>query len=126
MNNVPYVLVVAVLLVSVSVIGCDTNEVADTEIVDISILPKSATIEEGESRDFSVVGLTASGEEVQDAQLDGRWWSTDSTVFTVTDDGTATGRDSGSAYCMVEVNSLSKVGEAQFVGRDSAFITVLK
>lgn len=126
MRDVPFVLIVAILIGSLAVIGCDTNEVGTTEVVDINMLPESATIGAGETVDFSVVAVTAAGETVQATDHDVRWWSTDTTVFEVDNDGTAIGKDAGSAYCMVEMSTLSKAAAALFVGRDSAFVTVLK
>ncbi len=124
MKDVPYAFLVAILIGSLAVIGCDTNEVESNEIVDISMSPESATIEVGETMDFSVEALTASGETVQATDHDVRWWSRDTTVFKVGNDGTAIGQDAGSAYCIVEVNTLSKTASALFVGRDSARVMV--
>lgn len=75
--------------------------------------------------DFEVVALTASGDMIRDANLDFTWWSTNPTVFTVEDDGTATGQSSGTALCKVEATEeeASKVTRL-FSGRDSVFVSV--
>ena len=109
--------------------GCDSHEDnLDTEIEGIAISPDTVSIEVGERMDFTVVALTASGDTVRDASLALTWWSTDPSVFTV-DGNTATGRQTGTAYCMVEANNDALSATAsnrvrRFVGRDSAFVFV--
>lgn len=125
-NDVPCVLIAVILIGSLAVIGCDTNETESNEIVEISMEPQNATLEAGETADFSIVALTASGETVEAADHDVRWWSTDTTVFKVTNDGNVTAQGEGEAYCVAEMTPLSKAASALFVGRDSAFVTVLK
>lgn len=86
--------------------GCDLigaeDESEESPITSIEISPDSVSMAVGEQVDFSIVALTASGDTVQDADLTIRWWSTDTTVFTVEEDGLATGQGAGTAYCMVE------------------------
>ena len=113
-----------ILLASFALIGCDSNDSsASDEISEIDIQPESASLAVGEREDFSIVLRDASGDPAQDADFDVRWWSTDTTVFDVNDEGAALAKNSGSAYCMVEVTELAKA--ARFTGRDSAFVTVL-
>lgn len=116
--------------------GCDLLDAEDENedegpIHAIAISPDSVAISVGEQVNFSVVALTASGDTVRDPDLAIRWWSTDSTVFTVEEDGLATGQGSGTAYCMVEATDEEagkKAGKTavpglpHFVGRDSAFV----
>lgn len=142
-------LAVAVALTGALVlIGCDSNDVSEepeVEIAAVAITPDSASIEVGESVDFSVVALTASGDtipdaDLRDADLDIEWWSTDTDVFTVEAGGIATGQTSGTALCMVEAtgesviqlettsNATGKMAHSTlrpFTGRDSAFVSVL-
>lgn len=108
-------------------VGCDTNNPAtDDEITGIRMLPDSASIEAGDQFQFSIVAVTESGEELEEHDLDVRWWSTDTDVFTVSDNGVAVANEAGSAWCMAEDENLSKNQSAmRFVGRDSAFVTVL-
>jgi len=124
LNAIKYALGVATLIFSTILVGCDSNDMddADGAVSEIRILPDSASIEVGDEAEFSVVALTVAGETVDDADLDVRWWSSDSTVFTVEDDGSALGHVPGEAYCMVEVTDPSKA--ARFTGRDSAFVVV--
>ena len=105
-------------------IGCDSNdpEPAESEIDAVAITPGTAVMNVGDQVDFTIAALTAAGDTVHDANLDVRWWSTDSTVFDVEDGGTAIARNEGTAYCMVEVTELAK--KLRFTGRDSAFVTV--
>jgi len=114
----------ALLLAAVQ-FGCDSNDPATTEgeVAEIRITPESADIAVGELVDFSLVALTATGDTAQGATLDVRWWSTDSTVFSVNASGEAVGQDPGTALCMVEVTELAKAG-ARFTGKDSAFVRV--
>lgn len=114
-----------VFLIAFGAAACDTNDPAADEIAEIRMEPDDATMTVGETTDFSVMGVTESGDVVEDANLDFQWWSTDTTVFTVTENGVATARGEGEAFCVAESNALSKAG-MMFVGRDSAFVTVLK
>ena len=94
-----------VLAAVIVLTGCDLAEVDDEDPIEsIAILPDSVSISVGDQVDFSVVGVTASGDTVRDADFSLRWWSTDTTVFTVEDDGLATGQGSGTAYCKVEAS----------------------
>lgn len=116
----------AVLLVSFALLGCDSSDPdADVgEFERVVIMPDSVAMEVGEQVDFSFATLTAAGETVPGDELTVRWWSTDTTVFTVDDAGTAIGRGAGKAYCVLEVSDLAKA--AMFVGRDSATVLMLK
>lgn len=113
-----YNLMALVLTGALVLVGCDSNDNTgyENQIARIEISPDSVSLGVGEQADFSVVALTASGDTVRDVSLE--WWSTDPSVFTVEDDGLATGQEPGSAFCNVEVNA------RRFVGRDSAFVSV--
>lgn len=110
------------------------------EAVDVIISPDSAEFSVGEQMQFSAFVLTDAGDTVATEDLDveweGEWWSSDPEVFTVEDNGMATGQDSGEAYCVVELTLeddqifetagfLTK-SRARFTGRDSAFVLMLK
>lgn len=114
----------AVLLISLALVGCDSNDSGSTtnEIEKVVMLPRIAEIQVGGTREFELVPVTASGDSIRDLEMDVRWWSTDTTVFTVTEDGMATAVDTGSAFCMAEVDEIGKV--RRFVGRDSASVIV--
>ena len=110
--------------------GCDSTDAnEEPEIEELIISPSSVNIAVGDQADFSAVALTASGDTIRDLEL--RWWSTDSAVFTVENNGTATGQSPGSAYCKVELaddaantaNHL-KAAKRPFPGLDSAFVSV--
>lgn len=110
--------------------GCDSNEVAeDPEIARIDISPDNASIAVGEQVDFSAVALTASGDTVRDVEWE--WVSTDPAVFTVENNGVATGQSPGSAFCTVGVSDDAttnaihrKAAKRRFDGLDSAFVSV--
>lgn len=114
-----------VLLLTLILLGCDSNDPGSTtdEITGIRMIPDSVAMEVGQQADFSIVAVTESGDEIQDHDLDVRWWSTDTTVFTVSSDGVAIGQGAGEAWCMAEAEALSK--SQRFVGRDSARVVML-
>jgi len=64
-------MLVALVFVGALVLtGCDSNEDAPADRIEgIAISPDTATIGIGEQEDFTVVGLTASGDTVRDADL---------------------------------------------------------
>lgn len=116
-------------------IGCDSNDAVEEEpeFVEVVILldRDSVSLEVGEQFDFSSGAITASGDTVQDHNLDVRWWSTDTTVFTVDNNGVATGQNPGRGHCMVEITDQvantsvnSKAVAPKFVGRDSLVVHV--
>lgn len=92
------------VLAGCDIIGVEDDDEDQAPIEAVAISPDSVAIEVGEQVDFSVAALTAAGDTVQDADLSIRWWSTDTTVFTVEEDGLATGQGSGTAYCVVEAS----------------------
>lgn len=129
-SQMKYLLNLAVLLVTFGLFGCDSNDPEgtdpETEITEVRMVPDSADIEVGHQVDFALVALTAAGDTVHDAALDITWWSTDTTVFTVENDGLAIGHDTGSAWCMADVVELSKsAASLRFTGKDSAFVRVM-
>ena len=93
----------------------------------VIIQPKNAAFHVGEQRDFSAFVITASGDtvDIDNPDIELKWWSSDTTVFTVKNAGTATGQNPGEAYCIVEITipdgtSLKRL----FTGRDSAFVSI--
>lgn len=134
-NAFIYSLAALMLAGALVLAGCDSTDAnEEPEIEALIIAPSSVNIAVGEQADFSAVALTASGDTIRD--LDLRWWSTDSDVFTVENDGLATGQAPGEAYCKVELADdaastashlragPSKTAKRIFVGRDSAFVSV--
>lgn len=103
-------------------------------IAEVRISPDSAGIPVGETVDFSFALLSPSGDEVEGVELNTRWESTDTSIFTVEDNGLATARSPGSAKCVIEVSSYplsaTKSGPTYqaallgFVGQDSARVVV--
>jgi hypothetical protein len=127
-TKAPYVCIVILSLIpALGLMGCDSNDVEDPQghgVERIIISPNSASVAVGEQVGFSAFALTAQGDTVDTAGLniEWRWWSSDPSVFTVEEDGTATGRSPGEEYCVVEATILS--GLSNFNGRDSAFVMV--
>jgi len=121
-----HVLTALVIFTPFAMVGCDSNDVETTEfeseVSEIRIFPDSAILEVEDQVDFSFVALSEAGDTVRDVNFEINWWSTDSTVFKVEDDGRAIAGEPGTAYCMIEVTELAKL--APFTGKDSAFVTV--
>lgn len=116
-----------VLFFTALLLGCDSNDsgLVDDEIAGIRMLPESVTMEPGDQAQFSIVAVTESGEEIEDHDFDLRWWSSDTEVFTVSENGIAVANEPGEAWCIAEVEALQKYTGVRFVGRDSAGVTVL-
>ena len=123
----------ALLTAMLVLVGCDTTDLAEEEqIASIAIFPDSVALEVGEQVDFDVVALTASGDTVENANLKLRWWSTDTAVFTVEENGLVTGQGSGRAFCKVEATDGEAAGKTVAsgshrlmrvpIGRDSAVV----
>ena len=117
----------------VALSSCDKDDDSDTngmEIEKIAITPEDASMAVGEQEDFSAYALTTSGEKLYFNELDmeSRWWSSDTTVFTVQENGVATGKNQGAAYCIVEATVTLKSGQLKalrfYTGRDSAFVSI--
>lgn len=111
--------------------GCDsdnsTGALGVEDIDEVVISPDSAAVEAGEVIDFSAVALTAEGDTVRDVSF--VWKSSNPDVFTVEDDGTATGQAPGDAYCGVDIPegaAKAKTRGAKIVpiGLDSAVVHV--
>jgi hypothetical protein len=118
--------------------GCSNNEddvqpTQDDPVAEIFIDPGTATIPVGEIFEFSVVALDETGDTLNAAEvgIEWEWWSTDTDVFTVEQDGTARCESAGEAFCVVEyqipfnANNVSETAaRMNFTGRDSAFVHV--
>lgn len=112
------------IAVSTMLTGCLTNNdesESQNQIASIHISPDSASIAVGSSREFTAYALNAAGDTVHNAEIQFNWWSSDTEVFTVEDNGTATGKAEGSAFCIIEIATRNR---AAFTGRDSAFVSV--
>ena len=114
---------VALLILSFAA-GCDSTDTAEgEEIQELEMLPESIEMQVGETADFELVAVTAAGDTVRNELVDVRWWSTDTTVFNVTEGGLATAVGTGTAYCMAEGTHPGKRA-VRFTGRDSAFVRI--
>ena len=116
-------------------VGCDNNDVTGPEdedhgVEDIVIEPQSVEFEVGTQQAFEAFLLDAEGDTVDPSEIEGfniqwEWWSTDTEVFVVEQDGSggiATSENSGEAYCVIEVTITD--GTSNFSGRDSSFVMV--
>jgi hypothetical protein len=107
--------------------GCDRDDETEPQghhAEEIAIQPEDASFAVGEQVQFNAVLLTAAGDTVDTSGLDvdWQWWSSDDNVFTVEDNGLATGQNPGEAFCIAEVTVLE--GSQNFTGRDSVFVVV--
>ena len=71
----------------------------------VTVEPPSASIEEGETRQFSAMALTSDGMEIQEAEF--TWLSSDEMVATVDATGLATGVGAGEAMITATADSVS-------------------
>ncbi len=117
----------------VALSSCNKDDDSDTngmEIEKIAITPEDASMAVGEQEDFSAYALTTAGDTLyfDDLDVDSRWWSSDTTVFTVQENGVATGKNAGEAYCIIEATVTVEASQLKalrfYTGRDSAFVTI--
>jgi hypothetical protein len=124
------VLVFAGLATLISCYKEDDNATNDVEIEKIAITPEDASMAVGEQEDFSAYALTTKGEKLYFDELDveSHWWSSDTDVFEVQENGVATGKSKGDAYCILEATIHLKSGQLKaprlYTGRDSAFVSI--
>ena len=103
-----------------SVTGPEENEIENAEVV---IEPQNVSIEVDEQIDFSAFVVTPSGDTLnEEFNFHWNWYSSNPDVFTVQNNGTATGHNSGEAFCIVEASTGSEKIRAKlrYVGLDSA------
>lgn len=133
----------AIFVVMFIISGCGDDDPASPQlkdVVDVIISPDSAEFSVGEQMQFSAFVLTEAGDTIATEDLDieweGEWWSSDPDVFTVEQNGFATGQNPGEAFCIValdleddqvfsQAGFLTKKSLARFTGRDSAFVLML-
>jgi len=114
--------------------GCDSDDVTgpdnDHGVVEVVIEPPEVEFEAGSQQEFKAFLRDAEGNTVDPSEIDGfdidwEWWSSDTNVFTVEQDGSAgigTGENSGEAYCIIEVTITE--GNSNFTGRDTTIVFV--
>ena len=124
------IFILMILLVGTTLTGCDDDNATGTEEEDISqaevvIEPQNVTLEVDEEVDFSAFVVNASGDTINDElDIDWNWYSSDPDVFTVLNNGTATGHNPGEAFCIVEASTANSKIVAKMVpiGLDSAHV----
>lgn len=112
-----------VVTASLIMIGCVTDSDSTGSpnlIANIQIAPDSLSIPVGETGEFTAFALDESGDTLRDESIKFNWWSTDKEVFTVEGNGTATGQEAGTAFCVIEIATRNRA----FTGRDSAFVRI--
>ena len=108
----------------------EDSESADIQIEKIAIMPEDASMAIGKQENFSAYALTTTGDTLyfNDLDVNSHWWSSDTTVFTVKENGVATGKKKGNAFCKLEATityDSSKLKRIRFyTGRDSAFVSI--
>jgi len=126
--------VIFLFMASILTFGCGgddvTGPVDDHGVVEVVIEPPVAEIDVGNYQEFEALLKDAQGNTVDPSELDGfdidwEWWSTDTNVFTVEQDGSAgigAGESSGEAFCIIEVTITE--GNSNFNGRDTTIVFV--
>ncbi len=114
--------------------GCDSDDVTgpdnDHGVVEVVIEPPEVEFEAGSQQEFEAFLRDAEGNTVDPSQIDGfdidwEWWSSDTNVFTVEQDGSTgigTGESQGDAFCIIEVTITE--GNLNFTGRDTTIVFV--
>lgn len=115
-----YILLVGVIIIGTSLMltSCDSTKAeTESQIADVVMKPDEVTLEVVQNADiqlviadkngnidFSAFAVTTSGKQVpipDNAEI--KWWSSDPSVFTVTDNGTATAQGTGEAFCVIKM-----------------------
>ena len=127
-------IVIFLFMASILTFGCDSDDVTGPEVdhgvVEVVIEPREAEIEAGNYQEFEALLKDAQGNTVDPSELDGfdidwEWWSSDTDVFTVQQDGSAgigAGESPGDAFCIIEVTITE--GNSNFNGRDTSIVFV--
>lgn len=121
-------LVIIILITGIIIAGCEDNNPTQSEEdklveAEVVIEPQEVSIEVDEQADFSAFVVTASGDTVnEEFDIQWNWYSSNPDVFTVQSNGTATGHNSGEAFCIVEASTGNSKIVAKMVpiGLDSA------
>jgi len=108
--------------------GCDDDNPTEPEDealegAEVVIDPQEATFEVNEELNFSAFVISASGDTINDElNVEWNWYSSDTDVFTVQSNGTATGHNPGEAFCIVEASTTNSkiVAKRVPIGLDSA------
>ncbi|MCG2589303.1 Ig-like domain-containing protein [Rhodohalobacter sulfatireducens] len=120
--------VIIILIAGMLNIGCEDNNPAEPEEdelegAEVVIEPQNVSMEVDEKVDFSAFVVSASGDTVnEEFNFQWNWYSSNPEVFTVQNNGTATGKSSGEAFCIVEASTGNSKIVAKMVpiGLDSA------
>jgi len=127
-------ILIFLFMVSILKFGCGGDDVTGPEdghgVVEVVIEPPVAEIDTGNNQEFEAFLKDAQGNIVDPAELDGfdidwEWWSTDTNVFTVEQDGSTgigAAESSGEAFCIIEVTITE--GNSNFNGRDTSIVFV--
>ncbi|NBC65875.1 MAG: hypothetical protein GVY07_09510 [Bacteroidetes bacterium] len=120
--------VIIILITGMLNIGCEDNnptESGEDELkgAEVIIEPQNVSMEVDEQVDFAAFVVSASGDTVnEDFNIQWNWYSSNPEVFTVQNNGIATGQNSGEAFCIVEASTGNSKIVAKMVpiGLDSA------
>ncbi|MDR9366008.1 MAG: hypothetical protein RI575_11755 [Balneolaceae bacterium] len=120
--------VIIILIAGMLNIGCEDNnptepEEDELEGAKVVIEPQNVSMQVDEQVDFLAFVVSASGDTVnEEFNFQWNWYSSNPEVFTVQNNGTATGKSSGEAFCIVEASTGNSKIVAKMVpiGLDSA------
>lgn len=119
---------IIILIAGMLNIGCEDNNSTESEEeelkgAEVVIEPQNVSMEVDEQVNFSAFVVSASGDTVnEDFNFQWNWYSSNPEVFTVQNNGTATGKNSGEAFCIVEASTGNSkiVTKMVPIGLDSA------
>lgn len=119
---------IIILIAGMLNIGCEDNNSTESEEeelkgAEVVIEPQNVSMEVDEQVNFSAFVVSASGDTVnEDFNFQWNWYSSNTEVFTVQNNGTATGKNSGEAFCIVEASTGNSkiVTKMVPIGLDSA------
>lgn len=120
--------VIIILIAGMLNIGCEDNNPTESEEdelkgAEVVIEPQNVSMEVDQQVNFSAFVVSASGDTVnEEFNFQWNWYSSNPEVFTVQNNGTATGQNSGEAFCIVEASTGNNKIVAKMVpiGLDSA------
>lgn len=120
MKNLAFLGTLAVLAATLFVQACTTKDVVGVDIGSVTVLPPSATLQEGETQQFTAVVRDADGVVIEGAEI--TWSSDRPDTVSIDQNGLATGLLRGTAQIRATFQGVS--GEATVTVLQTAGFTV--
>lgn len=105
---------IGALMLSIAIIssGCDSTDAdkQELEVVGIEVIPENHTIIEGETKKFTGLAVTSTGDKIPFDELDHdvwkwEWSAVDTQVATFENTGLATAHKVGDTMCWISLNN---------------------